>query len=52
MPGSKANRGERETDRERGLERERERERSSVGGKKEVAWVVLTIGQRSTPENF
>jgi hypothetical protein len=41
---------EKEKQRVKGLERERER--SSIGGERKVAWVTLTIGLRSTPENF
>jgi hypothetical protein len=39
---------EKERQRAKGLVRERSR----VGGERKVAWVILTIGLRSTPENF
>jgi hypothetical protein len=40
--------GEKKRQREKGLVRER----SSIGGERKVAWVILTVGLRSTPLNF
>ncbi len=46
--GNKANRGEIETDREKGLRRER----GDIGGKRNVVWVDFDRWLKSTPEFF